>query len=44
MVQTRELRFVFVFEDYEAAARPYREVFGLEALMDLEGTMAEATS
>ena len=37
MVQTRELRFVFVFEDYEAAARLYREVFGLEVLMDLEG-------
>jgi predicted enzyme related to lactoylglutathione lyase len=37
MVQTRERRFGFVFEDYEAAVRLYREVFGLEVLMDLEG-------
>jgi len=37
MIKTRELRFVFVFEDYEGAVRLYRDVFGLEVLMDLEG-------
>lgn len=37
MVRARELRFVFVVDDYEAAARLYRDVFGLEVVMDLEG-------
>ena len=37
MVRARELRFVFVVDEYEAAARLYRDVFGLEVLMDLEG-------
>ena len=37
MVRARELRVVFVVDDYEAAARLYRDVFGLEVLMDLEG-------
>jgi lactoylglutathione lyase len=35
-VRVRELRFCFVFEDYEAALRLYRDVFGLEVLMDLD--------
>ena len=37
MVRARELRFVFVVDDYEAAARLYRDVFGLRVVMDLEG-------
>jgi len=37
MVRVRELRFVFVVDDYEAAVRLYRDVFGLEVVMDLEG-------
>jgi catechol 2,3-dioxygenase-like lactoylglutathione lyase family enzyme len=37
MLRARELRFVFVVDDVEAAARLYRDVFGLEVLMDLEG-------
>ena len=37
MVKARELRFVFVVDDYEAAVRLYRDVFGLEVVMDLEG-------
>ena len=37
MIRARELRFVFVVDDYEAAARLYRDVFGLEVVMDLEG-------
>ena len=36
MVYARELRFVLVVEDYEAAAHLYRDVFGLEVLMDLK--------
>ncbi len=36
MIPARELRFVLVFDDYEAAARLYRDVFGLEVVMDLE--------
>jgi predicted enzyme related to lactoylglutathione lyase len=35
MVRARELRFSFVIDDYEAAAHLYRDVFGLEVLMDL---------
>jgi catechol 2,3-dioxygenase-like lactoylglutathione lyase family enzyme len=37
MVTARELRFVLVVDDYEAAAHLYRDVFGLEVLMGLEG-------
>jgi predicted enzyme related to lactoylglutathione lyase len=36
MVPARELRFSFVVDDYEAAAHLYRDVFGLEVLMDLD--------
>lgn len=36
MIPARELRFVLVFDDYEAAVRLYRDVFGLEVVMDLE--------
>lgn len=32
----RELRFCLVIDDYEAAARLYRDVLGLEVLLDLE--------
>ena len=37
MGRAREVRFVVVVDDYEAAARLYRDVLGLEVLMDLEG-------
>ncbi len=37
MIPARELRFVLVFDDLEAAVRLYRDVFGLEVVMDLEG-------
>ncbi|HZD17396.1 MAG TPA: VOC family protein [Actinomycetota bacterium] len=37
MVHARELRIVLVVDDYGAAARLFRDVFGLEVLMDLEG-------
>ena len=36
MTKARELRFVFVTENYEAAAHLYRDVFGLEVLLDLD--------
>jgi predicted enzyme related to lactoylglutathione lyase len=36
MVPARELRFCFVIDDYEAAAHLYRDVFGLEVLMELD--------
>ena len=36
MVPARELRFCFIMDDYEAAAHLYRDVFGLEVLMDLD--------
>ena len=36
MIRAREVRFVLVVDDYEAAAHLYRDVFGLEVLMDLE--------
>jgi catechol 2,3-dioxygenase-like lactoylglutathione lyase family enzyme len=35
MIRARELRFVLVVEDYDAAVRLYRDVFGLEVVMDL---------
>jgi catechol 2,3-dioxygenase-like lactoylglutathione lyase family enzyme len=37
MVHAREVRFVLVVDDYEAAVRLYRDVFGLEVALDLEG-------
>ena len=37
MIPARELRFVFVFDDYELAVHLFRDVFGLEVVMDLEG-------
>jgi len=36
MTRARELRFVLVLDDFEAAARLYRDIFGLEVVMDLE--------
>ncbi|MGH2655212.1 MAG: VOC family protein [Actinomycetota bacterium] len=36
MVLAGELRFCFIMDDYEAAAHLYRDVFGLEVLMDLD--------
>ena len=32
MTKARELRFAFVFDDYDATLQLFREVFGLEAL------------
>jgi catechol 2,3-dioxygenase-like lactoylglutathione lyase family enzyme len=37
MTTAREVRFVLVADDYDAAAKLYRGVFGLEVVMDLEG-------
>ncbi len=37
MIPARELRFVLVFDDYDSAVHLFRDVFGLETLMDLEG-------
>jgi len=37
MTPVREVRFVFVVDDFDAVVRLYRDVFGLEARMDLEG-------
>jgi catechol 2,3-dioxygenase-like lactoylglutathione lyase family enzyme len=36
MAQARELRFAFVFDDYESALHLYRDVFGLEVVEELE--------
>ncbi|HEX5950645.1 MAG TPA: VOC family protein [Actinomycetota bacterium] len=36
MIPAREVRVVLVVDDHEAAAHLYRDVFGLEVLMDLE--------
>ena len=36
MVRAREVRFVLVVDDYESSAHLYRDVLGLEVLMDLE--------
>ena len=36
MTLARELRFAFTFDDYETAVRLFRDVLGLETLMDLE--------
>jgi uncharacterized glyoxalase superfamily protein PhnB len=35
MSLARELRFAFVFDDYEEALHLYRDVFGLEVVMEL---------
>ena len=44
MIPAREIRFVLVIDDYDAAAHLYREVFGLEVLMDLDEQGAGAAS
>ena len=36
MTTARELRFAFTFDDYEGAVRLFRDVLGLETVMDLE--------
>jgi lactoylglutathione lyase len=36
MIPAREIRFVLVSDDFEATAHLYRDVFGLDVLMDLE--------
>lgn len=36
MTTARELRFAFVFEEYEAALRLFRDVFGLEVEEELD--------
>ena len=37
MTTAREIRFVLVADDYETAEKLYRDVFGLEVVMDLDG-------
>jgi len=37
VTSAREVRFVLVADDYEAARRLYRDVFGLDVVMDLDG-------
>jgi hypothetical protein len=36
VTEARELRFAFTFEDFDAAVRLFRDVFGLRTLMHLE--------
>lgn len=36
MTAARELRFAFTFDDYEAALRLFRDVFGLETIEELD--------
>jgi catechol 2,3-dioxygenase-like lactoylglutathione lyase family enzyme len=36
MTSARELRFAFVFDDFDAALNLFRDVFGLETLEDLD--------
>jgi hypothetical protein len=36
MIPVRELRFVLVSDDFEAAAHLFREILGLEVLLDLD--------
>ena len=36
MTPARELRFAFVFDDYDAALHLFRDVFGLETMLDLD--------
>ena len=40
MTEARELRFAFTFENYDAAVRLFRDVFGLRTPMDLRSTVA----
>jgi catechol 2,3-dioxygenase-like lactoylglutathione lyase family enzyme len=37
MIPVRELRFVLISDDYDSAVRLFRDTFGLEVMMDLEG-------
>jgi catechol 2,3-dioxygenase-like lactoylglutathione lyase family enzyme len=37
VTNAREVRFVLVADDYEAARTLYRDVFGLDVVMDLDG-------
>jgi hypothetical protein len=34
MTPARELRFAFVFDDYDAALHLFSDVFGLDAILD----------
>lgn len=43
MSRARELRFAFVFDDYEAALHLYRDVFGLEVAEEFEEGDARGT-
>jgi lactoylglutathione lyase len=36
MTPARELRFAFVFDDYDAALHLFRDVFGLETMLELD--------
>jgi catechol 2,3-dioxygenase-like lactoylglutathione lyase family enzyme len=36
LTPARELRFAFVFDDYDAALHLFRDVFGLETMLDLD--------
>lgn len=36
MNSARELRFAFIFDDYDAALHLFRDVFGLETMEDLD--------
>lgn len=36
MTPARELRFAFVFDDYDAALRLFRDVLGLDTVLDLD--------
>jgi lactoylglutathione lyase len=36
MIPARELRFAFVFDDYDAALHLFRDVLGLEPILDLD--------
>ncbi len=36
MTPARELRFAFVFDDYDAALHLFRDVFGLDTVLDLD--------
>ena len=36
MTSAREVRFAFIFDDYEAALHLFRDVFGLKTLEDLD--------
>ncbi|MGH2736223.1 MAG: VOC family protein [Actinomycetota bacterium] len=36
MTPARELRFAYIFDDYDAALHLFRDVFGLETMRDLD--------